>query len=423
MKNIAIIGGGISGLTSAYYLRNDHNIVIFEANDYVGGHTATVSVELDNQQYDIDTGFIVFNDRTYPLFERLLTELNVAVQPTEMSFSVHDTKTGFEYNGHTVKSLFSQLKNCVSPQFYRFLFEIWRFNRIAKKWLQEGIPDTISVGDFLHQSQFSDRFCSHYLLPMGAAIWSMPLGKMREMPLTFFLHFFENHGLLDIVNRPQWKIIKGGSHQYVKALLNRLPQEVIVNSPVTKVRRLSYGVEVTTAGKTRQFDDVIFACHSDQALAILDDPSSEEMAILSALPYQKNSVTLHTDTRWLPTSKLAWAAWNYRVLASETEESPLTVTYNMNLLQGISSSDTFCVTLNQASALDPKYILRQFEYAHPMFGFASLRAQKKKSQIQGKRNTWFCGAYWGYGFHEDGVASAKEVVNALLLDNALKSAS
>ncbi len=423
MKNIAIIGGGIAGLSSAYYLRAHHNITIFEANDYVGGHTATVSVNVDNQRYAIDTGFIVFNDRTYPLFESLLAELNVAVQPTEMSFSVHDATTGFEYNGHTLKSVFSQARHYFSPSFYRFLFEIWRFNRTAKKWLQEGIPDTVSVGDFLKQCRFSSRFCSHYLLPMGAAIWSMPLGKMREMPLTFFLHFFENHGLLDIINRPQWKVIKGGSHQYVNALLNALSHVIKVNTPVTQVRRLPYGVEIMTSEETLQFDEVIFACHSDQALAILDDPSADEVAVLSALPYQKNRVTLHTDTDWLPTSKRAWAAWNYRLLASDTEESPLTVTYNMNLLQGISSPHTFCVTLNSSSNLDPKCILRQFEYAHPMFGFASLRAQKKKSLIQGKRNTWFCGAYWGYGFHEDGVASAKEVANALLLADTFKSAS
>lgn len=415
MKKIAIVGAGISGLTAAYYLKDHHQITLFEANDYLGGHTATVDVpDVNHSMQAIDTGFIVFNDRTYPNFIQLLHALKVAYQPTEMSFSVHEESTGFEYNGHDLRSLFAQKRHYFSPKFYRFLFDIFRFNRLAKKQLKSPNSEEISVGAFLAQHAFPDDFCRLYLLPMGAAIWSMPLGKMREMPLCFFLRFFENHGLLDVTHRPQWYVIKGGSREYVRALLSQLPSSAVrCHEAVVAVRRGAHGVSIETTQGQYAFDEVVMACHSDQALALLHNPSESEIAILSAIPYQTNQVTLHTDTAWLPKSPTAWAAWNYRVLPNRGEETPVTVTYYMNRLQGLSLETDFCVTLNQAAVISPDKVLRQFEYAHPVFGFDSVKAQRQKSQIQGKNRTWFCGAYWGYGFHEDGVNSALEVVSAL----------
>lgn len=411
---IAIIGSGISGLTSAWYLRHQHDITVFEANDYAGGHTATVDVEVNSGQYAIDTGFIVFNDRTYPNFEQLLKELEIEGQASEMSFSVHNDNNGLEYNGHDVASLFAQKKNLFKPQFFHFLYEITKFNRLAKQAANTAIEQQ-TLGDFLHQHQLSDYFTDNYILPMGAAIWSSSLEDIRNIPLDFFLRFFLNHGLLDIVNRPQWYVIPGGSREYVKRMQLQIGQLIQLNSPVQQVSRLNGKVYITVNDTVSVFDHVIFACHSDQALALLADSSADEQQLLSAMAYQDNEVVLHTDDSILPDAKAAWAAWNYHLPLTngDSQQQLPALTYNMNILQGIDAPETFCVTLNQTQNIDPNKILRKFTYAHPMFNRASINAQQQRQLINGVNNTWFCGAYWYNGFHEDGVRSALDVIEAI----------
>lgn len=413
---IAIIGSGISGLTTAWYLRHKHNITLFEANDYAGGHTATVDVEVDSGQYAIDTGFIVFNDRTYPNFEQLLMELDIQGQASEMSFSVHNDNNGLEYNGHGLSSLFAQKKNLFKPQFFRFLYEITKFNRLAKQTAYENIEQQQTLGDFLQQHDLSDYFTENYILPMGAAIWSSSLADMRNIPLDFFLRFFLNHGLLDIVNRPQWYVIPGGSREYVNRILVEIESLIKLNSPVQQVSRLNDQVYITVNDSVEVFDHVIFACHSDQALMLLADSTTNEQQILSAMAYQDNEVVLHTDESILPNEKAAWASWNYHLplVSNDSQQQLPALTYNMNILQGIDAPETFCVTLNQTQDIDPSKILRQFTYAHPVFNRSSIHAQQQRHLINGMENTWFCGAYWYNGFHEDGVRSALDVIEAIV---------
>lgn len=412
---IAIIGSGISGLTTAWYLRHQHHITLFEANDYVGGHTATVDVEVGSGQYAIDTGFIVFNDRTYPNFEQLLTELDIKSQASEMSFSVHNDNNGLEYNGHGLRSLFAQKTNLFKPQFFHFLYEVIKFNRLAKQRTVDDIELQQTVGDFLQQHDLSEYFAENYILPMGAAIWSSSLDDMRNMPLGFFLQFFLNHGLLDIVNRPQWYVIPGGSREYVKKILTEIKDCVRLNTPVQQVSRLHDQVYITVNDTVEVFDHVVFACHSDQALALIADKTDNEQQILSAMVYQDNEVVLHTDETILPNEKLAWAAWNYHLPLTKTgsQQHLPALTYNMNILQGIDAPETFCVTLNQTQDINPDKILRQFTYAHPVFNLCSIKAQQQRHLINGQSNTWFCGAYWYNGFHEDGVRSALDVIEAI----------
>ena len=422
---IAIIGSGISGLTAAWYLRHQHHITVFEANDYVGGHTATVDVEVGSGQYAIDTGFIVFNDRTYPNFEQLLTELDIKSQASEMSFSVHNDNNGLEYNGHGLSSLFAQKTNLFKPQFFHFLYEITKFNRLAKQTVYKDIEQQQTLGDFLQQHALSEYFTENYILPMGAAIWSSSLADMRNIPLGFFLRFFLNHGLLDIVNRPQWYVIPGGSREYVNRMLVEIEPLIKLNSPVQQVSRLNDQVYITVNDSVEMFDHVIFACHSDQALALLADSTTNEQQILSAMAYQDNEVVLHTDESILPNEKAAWASWNYHLpLASNDSQQQLpALTYNMNILQGIDAPVTFCVTLNQTQDIDPSKILRQFTYAHPVFNRSSIDAQQQRHLINGIENTWFCGAYWYNGFHEDGVRSALDVIEAIIHTDSITRSS
>ncbi len=415
---IAIIGSGISGLTCAWYLHRQHEIKVFEANDYIGGHTATVDVEVDSGKYAIDTGFIVFNDRTYPNFERLLAEIGISGQPSEMSFSVRNDVNGLEYNGHGLMSLFAQKRNLLNPRFYYFLYEVYRFNRLAKMAAGNEPLCESTLGEFLSRHGFTDYFCENYILPMGAAIWSSTLSDMRGFPLAFFLRFFLNHGLLDLADRPQWSVIPGGSREYVRKMIPAFEDSIKLNTPVKGVTRLqgiAGGVEVTTEQGNEYFDQVIFACHSDQALRMLRDPSDGERRVLGAMKYQDNEVILHTDDSVLPKARAGWASWNYR-LERDSESDKLqedklaTLTYNMNILQGLDAPETFCVTLNQGDRIDPEKILRRFVYAHPVFSLESIKAQACRSEINGKQGCWFCGAYWYNGFHEDGVRSALDVV-------------
>lgn len=408
MKNIAIVGTGISGLTCGNLLSESHKVTVFEANDYIGGHTATVDIHHQGQNYAIDTGFIVFNDRTYPRFERLLARLKVKILPTEMSFSVHNTLTGLEYNGHHFGSLFAQKRNIFNPRFWTFLREILRFNKSCKAIYQQDKYPEGNLGDFLEREHFSPFFAEHYILPMGAAIWSSSIEDMRAFSLRFFIRFFEHHGLLNVSDRPQWYVLEGGSRSYIPDLIAPFKESIHLNSPVSAIERQHDGVRLLVKGEWLEFDEVILACHSDQALRMLMDPTSTEKAVLGDLQYQDNDVVLHTDTRILPQRKAAWASWNYRL--DGDLKRPASVTYNMNILQQLpANAPTFCITLNQSELIDEAKVLRRFTYAHPVFNEASLKAQARREEISGHNHTHFAGAYWHNGFHEDGVRSALDV--------------
>ena len=411
---IAIIGTGISGLTCGYHLCRQHDITLFEANDYIGGHTATVDVNVGGKEYSVDTGFIVYNDRTYPNFMKMMDEIGVKGRPTQMSFSVRNDSSGLEYNGHTVSTLFAQKRNWVNPKFYSFIFEILKFNKAVKHIVERGEGQNKTLGDFLHQHGFSEYFCDNYILPMGAAIWSSTLADMRAFPLEFFARFFLNHGLLDVTNRPQWYVVEGGSRAYIEPLTANFKDKIRLSTPVEKVTRDSLGVSVHACGRVERFDQVVFACHSDQALALLEDAATIEQNILQGLAYQENEVILHCDESLLPRSKAAWASWNYRLYGGEDEQNQRpTLTYNMNILQHIDSTTTFCVSLNSSEKISQEKILRTFSYHHPVFNQQSFASQQRRNEISGLNQTWFCGAYWYNGFHEDGVRSALDVVKGI----------
>ncbi|MCH8500367.1 MAG: FAD-dependent oxidoreductase [Aliidiomarina sp.] len=418
---IAVIGSGIAGMTAAHLLSREHTVWMFEKNDYIGGHTATIDVEVEGSKFAIDTGFIVFNDRTYPHFKTLLRANGVDWQDTEMSFSVTNPVTGLEYNGHSFATLFAQKRNLFRPRFYRMLSDIVAFNKAAKQALAERSQvelDTLTLADFVAELGLGDDFSQNYLLPMCAAIWSASLRESSQFPLGFFLRFFINHGLLNIQDRPQWHVIKGGSRSYIPALTAPFAERIILNANVAAVSRNPDGVTLHFADqREEQFDQVIFACHSDQALALLADATPAETEILQGIPYQENEVVLHTDIGQLPRRKAAWASWNYRLpkdQGREGAELPATVTYNMNILQGIQQAPvTFCVTLNNTAAIEPSKILRTFKYAHPVYSVSSFQARARRHEICGHNHTHFCGAYWYSGFHEDGVRSAVDVVRRL----------
>ena len=405
---IAIIGTGIAGNVAARKLCDEHDVSVFEAADHVGGHTHTHTIDDNGTPLAIDTGFIVFNDWTYPNFIALLEELGVPSQPGEMSFGVKCEQTGLEYKGHSLNTLFAQRRNLLRPSFHRMLRDILRFNREAKGLLDEQ-DETLTLGEYLHNNRYSTTFIDYYIIPMGAAIWSAEPRRMLSFPAASFVRFFANHGLLNIKNRPQWRVICGGSRNYVDKLIAPFRQHIRLKTPVTGITRRATHVEVCSEGYgAEKFDRVFIACHSDQALAILRDASPQERDILGAITYQRNDVVLHTDTSLLPRRHLAWSAWNYHRLADE--KSTVAVTYNMNLLQGLPTKQTFLVTLNNSDAINPDKIIKRLSYDHPVFTPSGIAAQQRQADINGVKRTYFCGAYWRYGFHEDGVVSA---LNAL----------
>ncbi|MGB3212898.1 MAG: FAD-dependent oxidoreductase [Desulforhopalus sp.] len=406
-REVAIIGSGISGLTCAYTLAPDCNIRVFEAADYIGGHTHTVRVEKDGEISDIDTGFIVFNDRTYPNFMAMMDKLGVRYQPTEMSFSVKNNKIDLEYNGNNLNTLFAQRRNLLRPRFWSMVRDIVRFNQEVRKAADEHGLQTI--GQFLEGKKYSDLFKENYLLPMISAIWSMGLESCMDFPLQFFVRFFENHGLLDITNRPQWYTIDGGSSRYIEPLIADFRDRISLESPVLRVKRADSGVHITTATGTSFFDEVIFACHGNQAFSLLSHPSAAEESVLQEFQTSRNDVVLHTDTSFLPKRKLGWASWNYNMVDTAREQT--TLTYDMNILQRLQKKHTYLVTLNQD--IPEKHVLKRFTYNHPIYTLGSINAQQQWHKISGKRNTHFCGAYWFNGFHEDGVKSALRVCAAL----------
>lgn len=411
---VAIIGTGISGLTCGHLLHTEHDITVYEANDYIGGHTATKPVSLRGETLNIDTGFIVFNDWTYPNFIKLMDKLGVSKQPTEMSFSVHASQSDIEYNGNNLNTLFAQRRNILRPRFWRIVKDILTFNKQCKALIdaKTNVEGKTLFG-YIQELGLSDDFANFYILPMCAAIWSASLEQTRQFPLTFFLQFFNNHGLLNVNHRPQWYTLIGGSSSYIKPITRGFEQHIRLNCPVHSVSRSSHNTTkwaVTCATDTEEFDHVIFACHSDQALAMLSEPEQAHQEILGKIPYADNDVVLHTDTRQLPERRLAWASWNYRLTESREEASrPATVTYDMNILQRLDSQATFCVTLNNTAQIDPHKIIGQYTYAHPQYSHNMVSAQQRRNEICGRDNLHFCGAYWYNGFHEDGVNSALDV--------------
>lgn len=463
-KRIAIIGSGVSGLTCAHYLVDEHKVTLFEAADYIGGHVNTIDVALQDgkklkssqtETSAIDTGFIVFNERTYPNFFRLLDDLKVPFQATDMSFSVKNTARHFEYNGHTLNTLLSQRKNVLNPKFWQFLKDVLQFNKHIKQLrqyyetarVQEQDVSTFTeqtLGGYLAQKRYGELFIDNYLLPMVSAIWSTSLDEVQDFPLVFFAQFFDNHGLLDVVNRPQWFTIKGGSKQYVNKLIPRFIKaggRVKLNSPVQSVVREHEQIIVTAHAKDKsadpnesfEFDEIIFACHADTALSLLKDASADETEVLSGFRFTKNTAVLHTDTSVLPKKPLAWASWNYliekgslhkkgdkRENKNTSSSTKPVLTYHMNILQRLNKKHNYLVTLNHD--IDDKQVIKRIDYDHPVFNKTAIDAQAKWSTISDNGlHTYFCGAYWFNGFHEDGVRSGLRVCQVLGCDIDIKN--
>ena len=403
---IAIVGSGISGNSLAYTLSKEHDITLFEKNNRLGGHSHTHEIISQGKKINVDTGFIVFNKKTYPLFTKLLDELNVHYEKSDMSFSVFSKDRNFEYNGTTLNTLFSQRKNIFNYKFIKMIYEIIKFNKVALTLLSA--KTEISLETFLRQNNFSDYFCKNYILPMGSAIWSSNINSMLKFPAVFFVKFFNNHGMLNINDRPQWLTVTNGSKEYVEKLTASIKKNIKLNCPVKTVKRNKDSVEIKSSDGTEIFDYIFFACHSDEALKLIIDPSAQEKKVLSSIPYSKNEVTLHTDESIMPNNKLTWAAWNYNI--DSTNDMPIALTYNMNILQNLKTQQTILVTLNDNGNINPKKVLKKINYDHPLFSLRSVEAQKSYGIISGVNRTGYAGAYWGNGFHEDGISSAYNAI-------------
>ena len=406
---IAIIGAGVSGLVCAHRLHSEHDVVLFEASDRAGGHANTVRVETEAGIHDLDTGFIVFNDRNYPNFERLLDELDVETQASLMSFGVSDGGD-FEYNGASPNGLFASRGQMVSPSFHRMIADLVRFNRDARELLAS--EEDPSLRDWLADRRYSRDFVERLIVPQASAVWSADPAQMWSFPARFLVEFFDNHGMLGFRDRPRWRTITGGSRRYVEALTRPWQESLRLSTPVTSVSRHSDHVVVSARGcEQERFDAVVIATHSDQALALLGDPSERERELLEAVPYQRNEAVLHTDRSLLPRRRRAWASWNYHLDADGA--GGCTVTYHMNRLQSLRAEEEFCVTLNRTAAIDPERIIRTIDYSHPVYTPAGVAAQSRHEEISGHNRTHYCGAYWGWGFHEDGVNSALRVAREI----------
>jgi len=406
---IAVIGSGISGLMSAWLLSRKYAVTLFEAQDYLGGHTHTHRVEAHGRQYSVDSGFIVYNPRHYPLLTSLFEELGIESQPTTMSFSVRNDRSGLQYNATDLNRLFCQRRNLLSPRFLGMVRDLLRFYRQAPAALQDE-TDQSSVQEYLSEHRYGRAFIEDHLLPMACALWSCAPGNVLSFPVRHLLQFMANHQMLQVAGRPMWYVVKGGSAEYVAALRARWRVEERVGQPVRSVRRNGSEVEIRTDDGRQHFDHVVLACHSDQALALLTDALGPEREILGQIRYQRNEVVLHTDTSVLPSRRSTWAAWNALIPG---DAAGCCVSYCMNLLQGFQSPEPFIVSLNAVEYIQPHRIIERMSYEHPVFSRAAVASQKRKAEIQGKHRTWFAGAYWGWGFHEDGMRSAVEIANAL----------
>jgi uncharacterized protein len=405
-KQIAIVGAGVSGLVCAHLLRDGHDITLFEANDYAGGHTNTVRVDTADATHEVDTGFIVLNDRTYPNFQRLLAGVGVETQPSDMSFSVSDGRD-FEFNGASPNGLFARRSNLARPSFHRIVRDLLRFNREAPALV--GLNGSgPSLGDFLAEGGYSAQFVKRLIVPQVSAVWSADPGRIWDFPASMLAEFFANHGMFGFADRPAWLTVKGGSSRYVEALTRPLGERLRLSTPVRRIERFDDHVEVTPAGgEPEHFDEVVLAVHSDQALRMLADTSAAEAEVLGAIPYQPNETVLHSDRSLLPRRRRAWASWNFHL--QERPSGRTTVTYHMNRLQSLRTDRELCVTLNRTEAIEPESMIRVLRYDHPVYTPAGLAAQRRWEEVSGVRRTHYCGAYWGYGFHEDGVVSGLRV--------------
>jgi predicted NAD/FAD-binding protein len=407
---IAIVGAGVSGLVAAHLLAPQNEVTVFEANRYAGGHTNTVRVDTPNETHWVDTGFIVFNDRNYPRFERLLDRLSIKGQPSNMSFAVTDEQGDFEYSSTSPNGLFAKRAHLATPWFHRMVADLVRFNRDGRRLLNSATNP--SLGRFLDEHRYSRAFVERLIVPQAAAVWSADPRQMWSFPARFLVEFFENHGMLGFTNRPKWRTVAGGSHRYVEALIAPLTNRLHLATPVTQITRHQDHVEITPRGQeTQRFDHVVIATHSDQALKLLADPTDTENELLRTIPYQANEAVLHTDHTLLPRRRRAWASWNYHLL-DEPSGLP-TVTYHMNRLQTLQAEREFCVTLNRSHAVDPDKVIRTIPYAHPVFTAEGQAAQARHEEISGHNRTHYAGAYWGWGFHEDGVKSGERVAMRL----------
>jgi uncharacterized protein len=408
---IAIVGSGISGLYAANYLSKQHEITIYEANPYLGGHTDTHNIFLTDRYVAVDTGFIVFNEHNYHYFCRFLRDLNVASQPSDMSFSVTDAKTGLEYNATTMDKLFCQRRNLFKPRFYRMILDILRFYKEAPAVLENASDSSLTLGEYLTEHRYSMAFIDDHILPMACALWSGPPTVVKQFPVKYMVAFMANHDMLKTKDRPLWRTVSGGSSTYIKAFIQQFKGELKLNCPVQSVSRTKAGVTIAAAGQQEQYDRVIMACHSDQALALLQDATISETEILSAMTFQENETVLHMDAGLMPKNPKAWASWN--ALKLDEQQARCTVTYYMNLLQNLDTPEPLMVTLNCTDRINPAKILQKRLYHHPVYTPASLTAQKRRDEINGKNFTYYTGAYWGWGFHEDGAKSAQEVVDLI----------
>lgn len=413
-QKIAIIGGGIAGLASAWLLSRKHDVTLFERNHYIGGHTHTVELDTGDGPLAVDTGFIVYNEPNYPHLTNLFRSLDVATRASDMSFGVSVDQGAIEYAGSSLNTLFAQRRNLLAPRFLGMLSDILRFNRRAKQVLAQPEIEDISLGDFLLTEAYGSPFRDHYLLPMAAAIWSCPTRTMLEFPLASFLRFFANHKLIDLFGRPEWRTVVGGSHQYVKRMLRLLEGEVLISTPAVAVQRHENSVIVIASdGEQRHFDQAILACHADEALALLTHPSEQEKMLLGSFSYQKNHAILHSDARLMPRNPRAWSSWNYLAQRDQQHGTAVSVSYWMNRLQGLPGDQQYFVSLNAITPPRDDTVLREMVYDHPVFDQRAMAAQQQLAQIQGSDRIWYCGSYFGYGFHEDALRSAVTVAEQL----------
>jgi len=411
MSRIAVIGTGIAGLSAAYFLDRRHEVTVYEKNLRPGGHSRTINIDYDGQSIPVDTGFIVFNTRNYPNLTALLRLLGVTVKNSDMSFGFSAENGGFEWSAKTLNSVFGQRGNLFRPKFWRLFVEIMRFNATVAREV-ETVPD-LTLGALLSRMKLSEEFCWNYLLPMSGAIWSCPPRQMLEFPARVFVRFFANHGLLSMQGQPQWMTVEGGSRQYVEKLIAPFSDRILTGCGATRVMRGDNGVQVTdTQGETRHYDEIVFACHPDETLAILEDANDSERGALGAIRYQPNLTVLHRDTSFMPKRKICWASWVYQA-DRQGDTNDRSVTYWMNSLQKIDARHPVFVTLNPHREIPDALKFDEHVFMHPVFDFAALRAQDALKMMQGRRNSWFCGAYMGHGFHEDGLVSAMRVAEAL----------
>lgn len=413
--HIAVIGGGVAGIIAAHLLQEKHQVTLYEKNDYIGGHTHTVVIPGGpDAGTPVDTGFIVFNDRTYPVLNGFFRELGVAIDKSDMSFGYYDEKSGFQYASSNLDSLFAQRRNLVDPGYWTVLAQILRFNQLVQRALARETLENLTLGQFLRRHRFTTRFREQYLFPMVAAIWSAPDLEVDRFPLLTLARFFHNHGLLSTYRHPQWYYVSGGSHSYVKAFLNRFRGEVFSATPPLSVQRRENGAVLRLAdGSAHAFDKVVIATHADEAWRLLDDPSDDERRLLGAWRYSRNRTVLHTDPAWMPSNPRAWASWNVLRARRAPENAPVTLTYHMNRLQRLQTRTPYLVTLNPFRAVADEKIIAEMTYTHPIFTFESLATQAELPALNGVRHTYFCGSYFGYGFHEDAARSGVQVAAAL----------